>query len=142
LAVQPARADSTPSYKQRAAFSEKDVTPDTTGDPSLAAPELIPLLDISQEEFTRRFGKTPIKRAKREGLQRNVAIALGNSGDRAAVPALARALREAAPVVRAHVAWALGRLGGPVAAQALRGALVNETDETVREELAAALGEL
>lgn len=142
LAVQLARADSTPSYKQRAAFSEKDVTPDTTGDPSLAAPELIPLLDISQEEFTRRFSKTPIKRAKREGLQRNVAIALGNSGDRAAVPALARALREAAPVVRAHAAWALGRLGGPAATQALRGALTAETDETVREELAAALGAL
>jgi len=75
-------------------------------------------------------------------LQRNVAIALGNSGDGAAVPALARALREAAPVVRAHAAWALGRLGGPAAAQALRAARAGEADETVREELAAALDEL
>ena len=116
--------------------------PDTTGDPSLAMPELIPLLDISQEEFTRRFGKTPVKRAKREGLQRNVAIALGNSGDGAAVPALTRALQEAVPVVRAHVAWALGRLGGPAATQALRAARDRETDEMVREELVAALGEL
>ncbi len=110
-------------------------------DPSLAAPELIPLLDITQEEFTRRFGKTPVKRAKREGLQRNVAIALGNSGDRAAIPALARALRAAAPVVRAHAAWALGRLGGPDAARALRAASAIEADDTVREEIEAALGE-
>jgi len=128
-------ASSTPSYHQ-------DATPDHVDALSLAAPELIPLLDISEEEFTRRFGKTPVKRAKREGLQRNVAIALGNSGDGAAVPALARALREAAPVVRAHAAWALGRLGGPAAAQALRVARAGEADETVREELAAALDEL
>ncbi len=109
-------------------------------DHSLAAPELIPLLDITQEEFSVRFGKTPVKRAKREGLQRNVAIALGNGGDRAAVPALARALREAAPVVRAHAAWALGRLGGPDAARTLRDALDGESEETVREEIELALG--
>ncbi len=124
------------------ASAELDGT-DTHGgrDPSLAAPELIPLLDITQEEFGARFGKTAVKRAKREGLQRNVAVALGNSGDRAAVPALARALREAAPVVRAHAAWALGRLGGPDAARALHDALDDETDDTVREELEEALGE-
>jgi len=110
-------------------------------DPSLAAPELIPLLDITREEFARRFGRTPVKRAKREGLQRNVAIALGNSGDRAAIPALARALGEAAPVVRAHAAWALGRLGGPDAARALQAAHTVEADGTVREEIAAALSE-
>src|ERR671938_14265 len=52
-------------------------------DASPGSPELIPLLTISPEEFRRRFGRTPVKRAKREGLQRNVAVALGNSGDRA-----------------------------------------------------------
>ncbi len=137
LTVQPApgarqHADSILSRRQ-------DAAPDDAGGPSLATPELIPLLGISQEEFTRRFGKTPVKRAKREGLQRNVAIALGNSGDPAAVPALAHALEEAAPLVRAHAAWALGRLGGPAAAQALHGTLSRENDETVREELEAAL---
>ena len=105
-------------------------------------PELIPLLAISPEEFRRRFGRTPVKRAKREGLQRNVAVALGNSGDRAAVPALARALREAAPLVRAHAAWALGRLAGATAAVALRSALQAEEDGAVRVEIEAALAEL
>src|SRR5919202_3008183 len=111
-------------------------------DASPGTPELIPLLTISPDEFRRRFGRTPVKRAKREGLQRNVAVALGNSGDRAAVPALARALREAAPLVRAHAAWALGRLGGADAAGALRTALVAEHDGEVRTEIEAAMHEL
>jgi epoxyqueuosine reductase len=109
---------------------------------SPGTPELIPLLTISPEEFRRRFGRTPVKRAKREGLQRNVAVALGNSGDLAAVPALTRALREAAPLVRAHAAWALGRLGGADAAAALRSALASEEDHEVRAEIEAALAEL
>jgi epoxyqueuosine reductase len=104
-------------------------------------PQLIPLLMISPEEFRRRFGRTPVKRAKREGLQRNVAVALGNSGDRAAVPALARALREAAPLVRAHAAWALGRIGGADATAALRFALASEEDSEVKAEIEAALAE-
>ena len=113
--------------------------PDEDGGLHPGSPELIPLLEITAEEFARRFGHTPVKRAKREGLQRNAAIALGNSGDRAAVPALARALRTQAPLVRAHAAWALGRLGGTEAVQALRQALDEETDEVVRDEIAAAL---
>jgi epoxyqueuosine reductase len=69
-------------------------------------------------------------------------VALGNSGDRAAVPALARALLEAAPLVRAHAAWALGRIGGASAAEALRSALATEEDGAVRPEIEAALAEL
>ena len=110
-------------------------------DASPGTPELIPLLTISPEAFRRRFGRTPVKRAKREGLQRNVAVALGNSGDRAAVPALDCALREATPLVRAHAAWALGRLGGADAAAALRSALASEEDGEVRAEIEAALAE-
>lgn len=108
-------------------------------DVDFGAPELIPLLEITPEEFARRFGHTPVKRAKREGLQRNAAIALGNSGDRAAVPALIRALREASPLVRGHAAWALGRLGGAGATRALRDALEAEPDDEVRAEIEAAL---
>jgi len=49
-------------------------------------------------------------------LRRNAAVALGNTLDRAAVPALERALVEDAhPLVRGHAAWALGRLGSPYA---------------------------
>ena len=104
-------------------------------------PELIPLLEITQVEFTRRFSRTPVKRAHREGLQRNAAVALGNSGDRSAVPALAKALREATPIVRGHAAWALGRLGGAQALAALRDSMSTEQDHDVRGEIAAALAE-
>ncbi|MGH2391235.1 MAG: tRNA epoxyqueuosine(34) reductase QueG, partial [Chloroflexota bacterium] len=104
-----------------------------------AFPLLIPLLTITEEEFRARFAGSPIKRAKREGLQRNVAVALGNSGDHAAVPALIAALTTATPLVRGHAAWALGRLGGPAATEALRARLAEEDDPWVREEIRPAL---
>ncbi|WP_410964954.1 HEAT repeat domain-containing protein, partial [Salmonella sp. SAL04286] len=69
-------------------------------------------LDIAPDEFRARFRDSPIKRAGRDGLRRNAAVALGNSGDRAAVPALVRALDDDSSLLRLHVAWALGRLGG------------------------------
>ena len=54
-------------------------------------PELIPLLSLTEEQFRERFRRSPIKRTKRRGLLRNVCVALGNSGDRRAVPALMKA---------------------------------------------------
>ena len=112
------------------------------GRTGLSALELIPLLSMSQEEFSVRFRSSPIKRAKRVGMQRNACVALGNIGDRRAVPALGRALREAEePLVRGHAAWALGRLGGSEAAGLLEEALGREEGEEVREEIEAALGD-
>jgi epoxyqueuosine reductase len=104
-----------------------------------ARPALIPLLQISEDEFRSRFSGSPLKRAKREGLQRNAAVALGNSGDRRAVPPLVDALTRASPLVRGHAAWALGRLGGEDALAALRLALDSEVDPWVREEITLAL---
>ncbi|MFN3653074.1 MAG: tRNA epoxyqueuosine(34) reductase QueG [Armatimonadota bacterium] len=110
--------------------------------PSLQAPELIPLLRMTQEEFSATFRRSAVKRTKRRGFLRNVCVALGNSGDRAAVPALAEALSHDEPLVRGHAAWALGRLGGPQAEAALRSALAAEADPYVREEVIGALVEL
>ena len=107
-----------------------------------SALELIPLLSISQEEFSAQFRSSPIKRAKRVGLQRNACVALGNMGDREAVPALGRAVREAdEPLVRGHAAWALGRLGGAEAVRFLEEALPGEEDAETREEICLALDE-
>ncbi len=106
----------------------------------LHAPELIPLLDLTEAEFRRRFRGSPITRAKRRGFLRNVCVALGNLRDARAVPALARALREdPEPLVRAHAAWALGRIGTPEACAALEGSLPRETDAAVRSEIAEAV---
>ncbi len=137
----PNRRPGVPAHQEFRPGATLPDAPNADADASLAAPELIPLLRITPDEFARRFGRTPIKRAKREGLQRNVAVALGNSGDRAAVPALAHALREEAPLVRLHAAWALGRLGGDEAEDALRQTLLTETDVDVRAEAQAALKE-
>ena len=103
------------------------------------APELIPLLDLDDEAFRKRFEGSPIRRAKREGLQRNVCVALGNIGDAAAVPALAKALNSDSALVRSHAAWALGRIGGDEARRALEGALGTEEDAGVRGEIGEAL---
>jgi epoxyqueuosine reductase len=104
-----------------------------------ARPELIPLLNISESEFRRRFRGSPVKRTKRVGLRRNVAIALGNARDAAAVPALGEALDDADPLVRAHAAWALGRIGGATAREHLRRRAHDESDPDVRDEIRLAL---
>ena len=80
----------------------------------------IQLLEMTEEEFRRRFSGSPLKRAKLVGPKRNVCVALGNSGDISAVPALAKALAEGEPLVRRHAAWVLGRLGGEDARAALQ----------------------
>jgi epoxyqueuosine reductase len=102
-------------------------------------PSLIELLDLGPEEFDRRFKGSPVRRAKYAGFLRNVAIALGNSGDRGAIPALKNALVHPEALVRAHAAWALGRLG---ARSALADRKDHEPDPTVREEIESALGAL
>lgn len=116
------------------------------GDPAFSAradvptPDLIDELELSAEEFNRKFRGSPVKRAKRRGYLRNVAVALGNAGDPAALPALMQCLKfEPEALVRAHAAWALGRLALPEAQRALAEALSSETDEQVRVEIQAAL---
>jgi HEAT repeat protein len=87
-----------------------------------------------------RIEQTVVWRAKRDGLLRNVAVALGNSGNPEAVPALVRALAaDPSALVRAHAAWALGRLGGAGARRALDGAR-RDPDPTVVAEVESALG--
>ena len=75
------------------------------------------------------------------GLQRNVCVALGNIGDPVAISPLTAALYGAEPLVRAHAAWALGRIGGTEALQALERALGLEEDQGIREEIRLALRE-
>ncbi len=106
-----------------------------------AAPTLLPLLELDDEGFRERFRNSPIKRAKRVGLQRNVCVALGNIGDPVAVPSLLQSLQSADTLVRQHAAWALGRIGGAEAAQALEQAAGRERDPDVREEIELAIEE-
>ena len=98
-------------------------------------PDLAPLVDISEGEFSRGFKKRAIHQTTRDQFVRNVVVALGNSGNIEAVPALERALQDSSPLVRSHAAWALGRLAAASVSRILRSARKKETDPTVLEEI-------
>jgi epoxyqueuosine reductase len=79
--------------------------------PEWAAPKLVDLMAMDEAAFQNRFKGTPIKRTKRRGLLRNVAIALGNWGSPEALPVLERALSDPEPLIREHAAWAIAAIG-------------------------------
>lgn len=106
-------------------------------------PRLDWLLTISESEFRAVYRGSAVLRAKRRGLARNAAVALGNIGSEADVPVLLTTLREhEEPLVRGHAAWAAGRLGGQAAKQALEDALARDPDGDVRLEAQRALIDL
>jgi epoxyqueuosine reductase len=78
--------------------------------PGLAAPDLEALASLDDEAFRQQFRRSPVKRAKRRGLLRNVAVAMANSGDHKHVAALERLASDEDPLVREHALWALERL--------------------------------
>lgn len=106
--------------------------------PEMVAPPLLDLLALDEDAFRARFKNSPVRRAKRRGLLRNVCVALGNWGDPAAVEPLTDALSDAEPLIRQHAAWALGRIGGSPAVAALSWRLSMETDPAVRKEICLA----
>jgi epoxyqueuosine reductase len=104
------------------------------------SPYLPELMTMDDHGFRRRYGKSAIRRAKRRGLLRNVAIALGNSGNPEAVAPLARALEsDPEPLVRAHAAWALGQLRDGRARASLARSRKRESDLQVAREIDDAL---
>jgi epoxyqueuosine reductase len=109
-------------------------------DAETAAPSLTALLRLRSGEFKRRYARTAMGWRGAAVLRRNAAVALGNALDRSAVPDLIDALeRDPHPMVRAHVAWALGRIGSPRARSALERHHDAEATPAVREEIRAAL---
>jgi epoxyqueuosine reductase len=81
------------------------------GDPAFGGDHSVPPLNdellISKQEFNQRFKKSPIKRAKRRGYLRNVAVAIGNTGNLHALPVLQNVLTDEEPMVREHAKWAI-----------------------------------
>lgn len=74
------------------------------------APPLLDLIALNDESFRKKFRGSPIKRTKRRGLLRNVAVALGNWGSAEAVSALKIATRDPEPLIRSHAEWALAHI--------------------------------
>jgi len=76
----------------------------------LTAPDLIELLSLDNDQFKRHFANTPILRAKRRGLLRNICVALGNVRDRSALPSLERATSDSEPLIAEHARWAIDEI--------------------------------
>jgi epoxyqueuosine reductase len=108
--------------------------------PGLPFPNLIQELHLSAEDFNKKFRHHPVKRARRRGYLRNVAVALGNSHTEKAIPSLIQSLSmESEPLVRGHVAWALGQMKTTRSIQALVNSRSRETDPFVLGEIEVAL---
>ena len=97
-----------------------------------ALPDLIALAARGANQLRQLVKRTALRRIPRDVLLRNVAIALGNTGDPRAVPAAVGLLAHRSPLVRLHAVWALGQLG---AREALAAHVDN--DPLVLAELAA-----
>ena len=76
----------------------------------LGTPELLELLSLDDAGFKLRFAGTPMLRTKRRGLLRNVCVAVGNTGDETALPALEKAAADAEPLIAEHARWAIGQI--------------------------------
>jgi len=118
------------SNRHEAAFS---------GRPGVPPRSLLDEIILTPEEFNQKFKGSPLKRSKRWGYLRNVAIAIGNLEDPGAVPTLIEALEDPEPLIRGHAAWALGRTRSRDALDALEFAYQQEEDPEVIAEIKSVL---
>ncbi|WP_303797956.1 tRNA epoxyqueuosine(34) reductase QueG [Alicyclobacillus macrosporangiidus] len=105
----------------------------------LAYPDLLEILSWSNRTFERRLGHTAAAWRGLRTWQRNALIALGNCRDEAAVPHIIPFLRHDRRELRASAAWALWRIGGEVARQAVADAYAAEQDPEVKADMAWAV---
>ncbi|MEW6157962.1 MAG: tRNA epoxyqueuosine(34) reductase QueG [Verrucomicrobiota bacterium] len=83
----------------------------------LQSPDLVDLLSLDDAAFQRKFSGTPMLRTKRRGFLRNVCVALGNLGDRRALPALERAAQDPEPLIAEHARWASAQIEAKASVQ-------------------------
>lgn len=78
--------------------------------PDLTTPDLVELLQLDDAGFKTKFAGTPMLRTKRRGILRNVCVALGNVGDKTALPALQKAAEDSEPLIAEHARWAVEQI--------------------------------
>ena len=76
----------------------------------LDMPDLLELLSLDDAKFQQQFAETPMRRTKRRGLLRNACVALGNTADARALPALEKASGDAEPLIAEHARWAIDQI--------------------------------
>ena len=122
-----------------AAGAESELFPATGMNPL----DLSGLFALDERGFQKRFHGTPLWRAKRRGVLRNAALALGNQATlpvtKTVLKTLSAGLGDDEPVVRAACAWALGRCECDEAAAMLTERLEQEGNAEVAEEIRLAL---
>jgi epoxyqueuosine reductase len=106
---------------------------------ALRAPPLAALARLDEPAFRALFAKSPVKRTGRDRFVRNVAIAIGNSGDPALAGEAERLIGDPSPLVRGAAVWALGRLDGVRLKEIADTHRPGERDASVQEEWSAAL---
>lgn len=123
-------------------FAQKEFDPAFA--PRFGVPPVSPKdeLALDAQTFNRKFKGSPIKRAKRRGYLRNVAVTLGNFADSGATLALSKSLKDNEALVRRHAAWALGQIGDQQALEILRTSIESETDPDVRKEIQHAIANI
>ena len=103
-------------------------------------PLLLEDIELQPGDFNKKYRHSPLKRLKRRGYLRNIAVALGNLASPHAIAPLTQVLlfdREG--LVRAHAAWALGQIGTSAARHALERAAVHENEAQVKLEIQSSL---
>jgi epoxyqueuosine reductase len=104
-------------FAPRSLPSLRDATDAADPPRSLFRPDLLWLVNLTEEEFRQRFRGSPIKRAKWRGLIRNACIAIGNAdvrGHSAKHAEIVSALTRLSQSSDIHIAesaqWALSRI--------------------------------
>ena len=94
-------------YNKKLAINERDKLPDET-----IYPALIPMMNLSEEEYDIKYGANMFGfiMGGRRYLRRNIAVALGNTGDKKALPCLEIAAKDEDPLVNSHAAWAIDNI--------------------------------
>ena len=119
------------------ASRKRDEDPDLAPHRALSEYSLVGLLEIDAEDWDRDWTGTAMRRATRDGLRRNAAIALANLGHDAAAPSLVAMLNDDNGGVRSAAAWSLAKLG--IERDAIASARDRERDHALREDLEASL---
>ncbi|MFK3961443.1 tRNA epoxyqueuosine(34) reductase QueG [Guptibacillus hwajinpoensis] len=117
--------------------------PELEPDPEMVKPKLIPLLTMSNREFKSQFGQAAGSWRGKKPIQRNAILALAHYKDETAIDTLIEVMeKDPRPVIRGTSAWALGKIGGEKAFDALIKEQLRENDKDVADEIAKGLSML
>jgi epoxyqueuosine reductase len=94
-------------HNKQLKVNEADRLPD-----EVIYPELIPMMNMNEDEYEGKYESKMFGfiMGGRRYLRRNIAVALGNSGNEKALPWLETAARDEDTLVRSHAEWAIEKI--------------------------------